>query len=156
MYAGDTITCESRVIGVKENSNGKSGVVYVRSRAFNQQRDEVLGWDRWVMVRNAQAGAGAHATVVPTLADAGGASRRSRAARSSSVAALDPQFTGSSRLWDDYAPGEVIDHPGGMTIEEADHMLATRLYQNTARIHFDALRSRRTASSASAWSTAAT
>jgi 2-methylfumaryl-CoA hydratase len=25
-----------------------------------------------------------------------------------------------------------------MTIEESDHMLATRLYQNTARIHFDA------------------
>jgi 2-methylfumaryl-CoA hydratase len=32
----------------------------------------------------------------------------------------------------------VIHHPGGMTIEEADHMSATRLYQNTARIHFDA------------------
>jgi 2-methylfumaryl-CoA hydratase len=29
-----------------------------------------------------------------------------------------------------------------MTIEEADHMLATRLYQNTARIHFDAFRAR--------------
>jgi len=32
----------------------------------------------------------------------------------------------------------VIHHPGGMTIEESDHMSATRLYQNTARIHFDA------------------
>ena len=28
VYVGDTIACESRVIGVKENSNGKSGVVY--------------------------------------------------------------------------------------------------------------------------------
>ena len=53
-------------------------------------------------------------------------------------AAMDHEHTGSDRYWDDYAPGEAIDHPGGMTIEEADHMLATRLYQNTARIHFDA------------------
>ncbi len=46
--------------------------------------------------------------------------------------------TGGTRLWDDYAPGESLDHPGGATLEEAEHMLATRLYQNTARIHFDA------------------
>ena len=24
-----------------------------------------------------------------------------------------------------------------MTVEEAEHMLATRLYQNTARVHFN-------------------
>jgi 2-methylfumaryl-CoA hydratase len=46
--------------------------------------------------------------------------------------------TGGIRLWEDYVPGEVIDHPGAMTVEEADHMTATRLYQNTARVHFDA------------------
>ena len=33
VYVGDTLACESRVIGVKENSNRKSGVVYVTSRA---------------------------------------------------------------------------------------------------------------------------
>jgi 2-methylfumaryl-CoA hydratase len=33
--------------------------------------------------------------------------------------------------------GERIDHVDGMTIEEAEHMLATRLYQNTARVHFN-------------------
>jgi 2-methylfumaryl-CoA hydratase len=52
-------------------------------------------------------------------------------------AALSSAVTGGSRWWEDYAPGESIDHPGGMTIEESDHMLATRLYQNTARVHFD-------------------
>jgi len=51
--------------------------------------------------------------------------------------ALTARVTGSSRAWEDYAPGSSIDHPGGMTVEESDHMLATRLYQNTARIHFD-------------------
>jgi 2-methylfumaryl-CoA hydratase len=136
VYAGDTLSCESRVIGVKENSNGKSGVVYVSSTAVNQHGTEVLGWDRWVMVARRE-GATAPATVLPPLADEVAASDF-HVPRFLQPAALDPEFTGSSRLWDDYAPGDVIDHPGGMTIEESDHMLATRLYQNTARIHFDA------------------
>ena len=33
--------------------------------------------------------------------------------------------------------GEKIDHVDGITVEEAEHQIATRLYQNTARIHFD-------------------
>ena len=37
----------------------------------------------------------------------------------------------------DYEIGERIDHVDGMTIEEAEHMIATRLYQNTAKVHFD-------------------
>ena len=37
----------------------------------------------------------------------------------------------------DYKTGEKIDHVDGITVEEAEHRSATRLYQNTARIHFD-------------------
>jgi acyl dehydratase len=40
-------------------------------------------------------------------------------------------------FWDDYEVGEKIDHVDGMTVEESDHMLATRLYQNTAKVHFN-------------------
>src|SRR6056300_650798 len=32
VYAGDSLTSKSQVIGLKENSNGKSGVVYVRTQ----------------------------------------------------------------------------------------------------------------------------
>jgi 2-methylfumaryl-CoA hydratase len=39
--------------------------------------------------------------------------------------------------WNDYQVGETIDHLDGMTVEEAEHQLATRLYQNTAKVHFD-------------------
>ena len=140
VYPGDTITCESRVIGVKENSNGTSGVVYVTSRAANQHGNEVLGWDRWVMVPK-RPGARAPDKVIPPLADEVPAAQYA-VPHFLEMGALDPEFTGSERLWDDYRDGEVIDHPGGMTIEESDHMLATRLYQNTARIHFDAHRAR--------------
>jgi 2-methylfumaryl-CoA hydratase len=140
VYAGDTLTCESRVTGLREASNGKSGVVYVRSSASNQHGREVLGWERWVLV--AKRGAGeAPAAVIPKLAPEVPVSELS-VPRFLKPAALDARATGSTRLWDDYTPGESIDHPGGMTLEESDHMTATRLYQNTARIHFDAFAAR--------------
>ena len=53
------------------------------------------------------------------------------------VAAYDTALAGSAARWGDYAVGERIDHMDGMTIEEAEHQLATRLYQNTAKVHFN-------------------
>ena len=137
VYIGDTLACRSEVIGLKQNSSGASGVVYVDSRATNQHGREVLAWKRWVMVARRTPGAQAPEASVPQLP-------REVAAADLAVpaflrpAALPPEASGSERLWDDYAAGESIDHPGGMTVEESDHMLATRLYQNSARVHFDA------------------
>ena len=54
------------------------------------------------------------------------------------VEAYDFALAGSPHRFGDYAVGEKIDHVDGITVEEAEHMTATRLYQNTARIHFDA------------------
>ena len=48
-------------------------------------------------------------------------------------------LAGSSDLWDDYAIGEKIDHVDGVTLEEAEHMMATRLWQNTAKVHFSTM-----------------
>ena len=53
------------------------------------------------------------------------------------AADYDTALAGSPHLWDDYSVGEKIDHSDGMTLEEAEHQLATRLYQNTAKVHFD-------------------
>jgi 2-methylfumaryl-CoA hydratase len=53
------------------------------------------------------------------------------------LAAYDFTLAGSPYRFDDYEIGEKIDHVDGITVEEAEHQLATRLYQNTARIHFD-------------------
>ena len=47
------------------------------------------------------------------------------------------QRRAASFLWEDYAVGERIDHVDGITVEEADHMTACRLFQNTARVHFN-------------------
>ena len=55
------------------------------------------------------------------------------------IAAWDFSRSGSPYRYADYAIGEKIDHLDGMTVEEAEHQLATRLYQNTARVHFNQL-----------------
>ena len=51
--------------------------------------------------------------------------------------AYDNVLAGSRYRYADYAVGEKIDHSDGMTVEEAEHQTATRLYQNNARIHFN-------------------
>jgi len=66
---GDTLRTSSEVIGLKQNSNGRTGVVYVRSTATNQRGEIALDWARWVMVHKRDASAPAPETVVPELAD---------------------------------------------------------------------------------------
>jgi 2-methylfumaryl-CoA hydratase len=137
-YPGDTLRAESEIIGLKQNASGKSGIVWVRSSAFNQNGERVLSWARWVMVHKRNAEAPAPKTVIPDLPQVVPVERLNIPAFLN-AARFEPETTGSTDLWDDYAVGERIDHPAGMTVDESDHTLATRLYQNTARVHFDAL-----------------
>ncbi len=67
VYPGDTLNAVSEVIGLKENSNKKTGIVYVRSRGFNQNGDAVLDYARWVMVRKRDEAAAAPGDLVPEL-----------------------------------------------------------------------------------------
>ncbi|KXF89412.1 MaoC family dehydratase [Phaeobacter inhibens] len=136
VYAGDTLRAESEVIGVKQNSNGKSGVVYVRTRGLNQRDDCVLDYVRWVMVRKGNLESPAPETCIPELAKA--------IPVEDLVIPVGLDFSsynftlaGEPHRWGDYAVGEQIDHIDGVTVEEAEHMLATRLWQNTAKVHFD-------------------
>ncbi|MDN8615645.1 MaoC family dehydratase [Variovorax ginsengisoli] len=144
VFAGDTLSCESVVIGLKENSNRRTGVVYVRSTCHNGDGIVVLTWVRWVMVYKRKAEAEVAESHVPELASATPLDDLVIPARVHTKEALEAwcEATGSRRLWEEYAPGDRIDHPLGMTIEEADHMSATRLYQNNSRPHFDELQMR--------------
>ena len=135
VYLGDTLTSTSDVIGLKQNSNGKTGVVWVRTTGRNQMDEVVLDYVRWVMVRKRDVSAPAPDTVVPTLADAVAASDIV-VPEELDFSDYDTDLAGSPHLWDDYAVGEKIDHVDGATLEEAEHMMATRLWQNTAKVHF--------------------
>ncbi|MCW8836213.1 MAG: MaoC family dehydratase [Rhodospirillales bacterium] len=136
VYPGDTLRAVSKVIGLKENSNGKTGVVWVHTVGLNQRDEPVLGYVRWVMVNKKDPSAPAPETVVPDL-DVDAGSLELTAPESIDCTAYDFGLAGSSHTWDDYEVGERIDHVDGMTIEEAEHQIATRLYQNTAKVHFD-------------------
>ena len=138
LYPGDTVTTTSTIVGLKPNSSGKNGNVYVRSVGANQRGEIVLDYVRWVMVNRRTPTDTVGESVIPSLPGA--------VAVEDLVVPFEPgvpydgrmqALAGSTHLWDDYEPGERIDHVDGMTIEESDHMLATRLYQNTAKVHFN-------------------
>lgn len=136
VWAGDTLTAQSEVIGLKRNSNGKSGVVWVRTAGKNQHDLLVLSYVRWVMVRT-RTSEKANDPVIPELCDA--------VLPSDLIVPEGLDFSnynfdlaGEPHRLSDYKTGELIDHVDGVTLEESEHMIATRLWQNTAKVHFDA------------------
>ena len=136
VYPGDTIATSSEVIGLKENSNRKTGVVYVRSAGINQRGEIVLDYVRWVMVRKRDPDAPTPDAVVPDL-PATVLAAHLETPEGVDLSNYDTGPAGAPHLWEDYAPGERIDHQDAMTIEEAEHQMAARLYHNTARVHFN-------------------
>jgi 2-methylfumaryl-CoA hydratase len=137
VFPGDTLTATSEVIGLRENSNRRTGVVWVRSTGRNQRGEAVLSYCRWVMVRKRDPAAPAPEPVVPELAPAVAAADLV-VPTGLDFSAYDFALAGEPHRWADYAVGERIDHLDRATVEEAEHMLATRLWQNTSRVHFDA------------------
>ena len=137
VFPGDTLSATSEVIGLKENSNRQSGTVYVRSQGFNQRGEVVIDYVRWVMVRKRDAASPAPAALVPDLPSAVAPAEIGRACPAIAAARYDDALAGSPYRWGDYAKGERIDHVDGVTVEEAEHQIATRLYQNTAKVHFN-------------------
>jgi 2-methylfumaryl-CoA hydratase len=136
VYPGDTVSTVSEVIGLKENSSGETGTVYVRSVGTNQLGETVLDYCRWVMVRKRDRASPAPEPTVPKLPEPVPPEVLD-VPDDLDVSAYDFTAAGSPHRWGDYAVGEKIDHVDGMTIEEAEHALATRLYQNTAKVHFN-------------------
>jgi 2-methylfumaryl-CoA hydratase len=137
VYPGETLIARSEVIGRKQTSKGDAGIVWVRTEGLTFEKRPVLDYVRWVMVRKRDPAGPAPEPVVPTLADHVPAERllvpqvlRPRR--------FDRTLAGARAVFEDYEIGERIDHRDGMTVEEAEHRMATRLYQNTARVHLDA------------------
>ncbi len=138
VYCGDTLSVSSEVIGLKENSNGKTGIVYVHSKAINQHNQRVAEWKRWVMIHKKQSGnISPDYSLVPDLKSFD-SQFESAIPNELSFQNFESQFTASALSLNDYSNDDWIDHGAGMTINDSDHSLATRLYQNNARVHFDA------------------
>ena len=138
VFPGETLSSVSEVIGLRENSNGKSGVVYVRSSGANEAGETVLDYVRWVMVRKRDSAAKTGDPMVPELPAEVGVEALGAAVPRLDIEAYDFELAGAAARWADYQAGEKIDHVDGVTVEEAEHQMATRLYQNTAKAHFNA------------------
>ncbi len=134
VFVGDTVRLETEVIGLKENSNGKSGVVYVHSIGYNQDEKEVLNLKRWVMVHKKDKTTKLGTNDVPTFAKTLEVSENINIPVQGNI---DTDATGGVYFFDDYEVGERLNHPEGITIDDSDHTLATKLYQNNAKVHFD-------------------
>ncbi|MFK5893856.1 MAG: MaoC family dehydratase [Pseudomonadota bacterium] len=134
VFVGDTIRLESTIIGLKENSNAKSGNVYVHSQGYNQHNKLILSFKRWVMVHKRD-----HSTLsgIKKIPDLDTFMPISDELSIPVIKDLDTSQTGSRYFWEDYSKGERLNHPEGITIDNSDHTLATKLYQNNAKLHFD-------------------
>jgi 2-methylfumaryl-CoA hydratase len=137
VYPGDTLSATSEIIGLKENSNRESGIVYVRTRGFNQDGVAALDYVRWAMVRKRDPASPAPAPVIPDLPKALTPESLGHGLPMLDLMHYDDALAGSPHRWEDYTIGERIDHVDGVTVEEAEHQIATRLFQNNAKVHFN-------------------
>jgi 2-methylfumaryl-CoA hydratase len=136
LYPGDTITATTKIIGVKQTSSGKTGIVYYQCQAVNQSDDPVIEFVRWEMIRKGDEGSPAPKTVIPNLVESV-ASKELYSDRLGDWGDYDYKLAGSPYAWEDYELGERIDHIDGMTLDEAEHVMITRLYQNTSNLHIN-------------------
>lgn len=134
VFVGDTVNLVTEVIGLKENSNGKSGVVYVRSIGYNQDGLEILSLIRWVMIHKKNKGEMTGINDVPAFAKTTPISKELSIPKAKKV---DTASTGGEYFFEDYEVGERLNHIEGITIDNSDHTLATKLYQNNAKVHFN-------------------
>ena len=108
----------------------------MRSVGANQRGEMVVDYIRWVMVRKRDVNAAIAEEKVPDL-PAAVAAADLIVPETLTLGDYDAELAGNPHRWGDYSVGEKIDHVDGMTIEEAEHMMATRLWQNTAKVHFN-------------------
>ena len=134
IYPGDTIFVHSQVIGLNENPDGKAGTVYIQSQSRNQHGDMVLDYVRWVLIPKYNTSSEPSKTNIPqllTFVDPENFILQPEW----DFEAYETELSGSPYLFDDYVVGEKIDHVGCITIEEVEHKMAARLYQNPSQVH---------------------
>lgn len=134
--AGDTLSVSSQVIGLKENSNGKTGVVYVHSTATDQTDKIVVEWKRWVMIKKNNHQVHLESPCIPDLQDSI-KTEQQNISSALDFSNWDSSDSDNQATFDDVSINDLFVNQSGMTINDSDHSMATRLYQNNARVHFD-------------------
>jgi len=136
VFTGDTLRAQTKVLGRRETSRDDVGIVWVHTTGYNQREEPVLQFYRWAMVNKRDTSTKTDEDFAPEL-PAEVATGDFLIPKQLDLSSFDPVATGGDAFWEDYEAGERVEHPQGITIEDAEHQMATRLYQNTARVHFN-------------------
>ena len=133
---GDTLSTAIKIVGLKENSSRKTGIVWVQTEGRNQRGELVLSFTRWVMIKKRGDGdtpwlAKPVVPDLPTEID-------SRSLWFDDELVPTSEAAGARWAFADYAAGERVHHFDAMVVNPSDHMSLTRLAQNSAKVHFDA------------------
>jgi 2-methylfumaryl-CoA hydratase len=136
VFTGDTLHAETKVLGRRETSRDDVGIVWVHTTGYNQREEVVLQFYRWAMVNKRDTSTKTDVDDAPEL-PAQVAIEDLSIPKQLDVSKFDTIATGGNAFWEDYEPGERVEHPQGFTMENAEHQMATRLYQNSARVHFN-------------------
>jgi 2-methylfumaryl-CoA hydratase len=137
VYPGDTITSQTTILGQRESSRGDTGVTWVQTTGTNQRQEEVMTFVRWVLMNKRDPETKLGIDTAPTTPESV-ATTDLLVPDELTLTNFNPAITGGRWYWEDYEPGERIHHIEGVAVEEAEHQMAARLYQNTARAHFNA------------------
>lgn len=134
VVVGDTIEVETTILGVKPSSKDPDrGVVHVQSTARNQDGQIVITFERKVQVWKRHAGA---------KVDDGEVKSPPLVACELVLPSYDPRadhrslahLSAPDGYFEDFTPGDVIEHSRGRTIM-TEHIALTAQLDNTSQVH---------------------
>lgn len=134
---GDTLKMDIKIVGLRENSSGKTGIVWVENTATNQRGEVILTFWRWVMIKKRHHDVKTQWAENPVVPEMPKQVEASDLFVDHAVIPSERE-TVSPLKFSDYTVGERILHFDGQTLNHSDHMSFTRLFQNSAKVHFDA------------------
>ncbi|APR85096.1 Mesaconyl-CoA hydratase [Minicystis rosea] len=134
-YAGDTVRASSRVIAVKPVSSGDKGVVHVRTHLVTDAGALVCSFERKALVRAGKVNDRPADPPHDLTQDDAEPARLPPELRGELPAPV--RRGGFAFFWDDLEVGDVIAHPTGRTVTEAEHVQLTTLYRNSHPLHTD-------------------
>ena len=115
VFSGETLSVKSEIIGLKQNSSGKTGIVYVKTEGQNSSGETVLEYKRWVMVKKRFVGVEDTPSNLPHLKTSLDGSELN-IPEQLDFTKYDTSAAGSKKSFNDYQVGELIDHIDGNTI----------------------------------------
>lgn len=134
-FPGDTVRASSRVIAVKPVSSGDKGVVHVRTQLVTDAGTLVCSFERKALVRAGRAMDRPAHPAHDVQQDDAEPARLPLQLRGD--LAPPARRGGFAFIWEDFEVGDVIVHPQGRTVTEAEHVQLTTLFRNSHPLHTD-------------------